>query len=946
MLVDPSNAHINRSSENIPRAVMNCSLNSNKLNICSINIQSLCARQFTKFHEFQTCFLDSKLDIICLTESWLTEEIPDDLISLQGYKLVRNDRIYGRGGGICVYIKNDLNHKILSMSEHLLDAAYSNLTEYIFLEIRYQQHKFLLATIYNPPQSDCSQVLYDKFSELSLNYTDVVILGDFNTDWSKPSYKTDRLRSVTDCFGLKCVNTEPTHFFTSGCSQIDLVFTSDIQFVSNLHQVSAPAFSKHDIIFASLNISRIECNSVYMFRDYNSVDIPSLVDAIDSVNWDVFRSITDTDVAIDLFNTILSDLHDVFVPLRRCNPKRNPWFTPEIQKAMIERDIAYRLWKTDRTFHHHAQYRRLRNKVTSLINAAKSNYVDYRVSSSNSSQNLWKKLKQINSIKPSTNQEKWEHSSDEINEFFATNFSDSSNDSIFVGNDNGFCFSPVDDADTILAIKSITSDAVGLDNIPLKFIKLVLPCLVTKITFLFNLIIKTSKYPRAWKCAKIIPIRKKSRSNTLDNLRPISILPALSKVFEKILKSQIQQHIQAHDMLSRYQSGFRCGHSTTTAVLKVHDDIHASIDKRGVAFLLLIDFSKAFDKVSHAKLLRKLSSIFQFSSSAVGLVRTYLCNRTQSVFANGVYSNSVSITSGVPQGSILGPLLFSLFINDLPDVLKSCFIHLFADDVQIYFHSLDLPLHVMADLVNADLARVMRWSERNLLPINASKTKVMFISRNRVTSRLPQIHFGNDTLEYVDKINNLGFVMQNDLEWNSHVNAQCTKIYNGLRLLRLTSYKLPEQIKLKLFKSLLLPHFMYGTVFLLNASALSLDRLKIALNSCVRFVYNLNRYSHVTHLQPNLIGCRFDVFLKLRTCLTMFKIINSLTPTYLSDKLQPLQSNRNRNFLLPRFNTSHYRSTLFVQGINYWNELPSELKNLRNLSGFRHECTNLLNSID
>lgn len=316
------------------------------------------------------------------------------------------------------------------------------------------------------------------------------------------------------------------------------------------------------------------------------------------------------------------------------------------------------------------------------------------------------------------------------------------------------------------------------------------------------------------------------------------------KFLKKILKVQINDFVRDVNLLCSEQSGFRRGHSTTTAFLKVHDDIHSAIDKKAVAFLLLVDFSKAFDRVSHSKLLNKLSTQFMFSRAAVGLIQSYLTSRSQIVTTDGSYSNRIEILSGVPQGSILGPLVFSLFINDLSSILRNCTVHMFADDVQINFYSLDLSLQSMANLINDDLTRILAWSESNLLPINSSKTKVMLISRNRNINEYPEIKLGNHVvIEYVSKASILGFIVQNDFEWESHINYQCAKIYNGLRILKLSASKLPTAVKVKLCKALILPHFLYGDVFLLNASAAALNRLRIALNCCVRFVFCLSRYS-------------------------------------------------------------------------------------------------------
>lgn len=395
------------------------------------------------------------------------------------------------------------------------------------------------------------------------------------------------------------------------------------------------------------------------------------------------------------------------------------------------------------------------------------------------------------------------------------------------------------------------------------------------------------------------------------------------------------------NLLTPHQSGFRKGHSTTSALLKVHDDIHEYIDKKGVAFLLLVDFSKAFDRVSHTKLLIKLSNNFSFSREAVYLINSYLSHRTQVVEIDGVLSRSVEIMSGVPQGSVLGPLLFSLFINDLPTVLKYCMIHIFADDVQLYFCSLNLSVEEMARFINSDLENICRWSERNLLPINASKTKVMFVSRRHRPCMLPDIIFNHEVLDYVEKISNLGVIFQQNLEWESHINSQCSKIYAGLRHLRLTAIMLSVPVKIRLFKSLLLPHFTYGLELTSNASVAAFNRLRIALNACVRWIFSLTTFSRVSHLHHQLLGSSFCVFLKIRYISALLKIIYH-GPCYLFDKLRVFRGTRTRSFVLPQINTSHYRDSFFVRAIILWNQLPAEIKLIHSRGKFNRRCIDWL----
>lgn len=297
--------------------------------------------------------------------------------------------------------------------------------------------------------------------------------------------------------------------------------------------------------------------------------------------------------------------------------------------------------------------------MTTLVRNAKTNYDNLRINTNVPCKQLWKNIKNLGIAKNKQLSINCDSSADEINDYFAENFSsnETENDNT-VSMHGDFSFRCVEDYEIVNALFTVKSNACGLDNLPIVFFKIMLPLALPLYTHLFNTIITSSKFPQAWKCVKIIPIKKKSRSNSISNLRPISLLNALSKAFEKIISYQVSEYVSVNNYLSPNQSGFRKNHSTETALMKVHDDIASTIDKKGIAILLLIDFAKAFDRVSHQKLLHKLASQFKFSQSAVNLLRTYLIGRNQTVLHNDTYSSLRSINSGVPQGSIIGPLLF------------------------------------------------------------------------------------------------------------------------------------------------------------------------------------------------------------------------------------------------------------------------------------------------
>lgn len=285
----------------IPKVVMRTALLSDKLNICHTNVQSLCARQLNKLDEFKICFENSNIDIICVTETWLTSNISDEMVAVEGYRVIRNDRSYARGGGISIYCKNDLRCRVIAASD-LSDADEGDVTEYVFAEVSFNHNKFLLGVVYNPPRNDCSEIIEQKMAELSLHYQNVVLVGDFNIDMNVINARTSRFQSVMDNFDMHLINREPTHFHPGGCSLIDLFITNIPDFVVKFNQVAAAGFSKHDMIFASLNISRSNVTSYRTFRNYAQIDYASLNDALYSIDWDHLYSITDSDTALDFFN--------------------------------------------------------------------------------------------------------------------------------------------------------------------------------------------------------------------------------------------------------------------------------------------------------------------------------------------------------------------------------------------------------------------------------------------------------------------------------------------------------------------------------------------------------------------------------------------------------------------------------------------------------------------
>lgn len=924
----------------IPKAVLNAALLDNKLNICHINVQSLCARKFSKFEELKHIFLDSKVDVICMTETWLSPAINDTLIAIPGFNLLRHDR-NRHGGGICVYYRQNLKCRVLKRSS-------DQRTEFLIFDVLCGINRILFSVYYNPPNTDCSHTLRCNIEEFGVNYSNSFVIGDFNMDLKKNSRLICNFVDTFESLSYSCVNSEPTFEHVNGCSLLDLFLTDSSNLVLKFNQVAVSGISHHDLIFASLDFHNQIVNPGYFYRDYKNFDRNSLVDAFGYFRLDIFLSINNSDILLNLLNCHLHELHERFFPLKFCEKKSKSWFDLNIQRAMVNRDLAYNIWKNGKNDANRKKYAILRNKVNKMIADAKL-ISDKRLLATNQPvKQLWSNINKLGLSNRKSQTLNCDHHVNEINDYFASNFTTNDCSHLHLTHsENGFMFRVVDDAEIINAVYDIKSNAAGLDNFPIIFIKNLLPNLLPFLKHLFNTIITSSIFPSNWKKVKVIPIIKKSGDASLTNLRPISILCSLSKVFEKLIRSQINEYINEYNFLHPFQSGFRKHHSTDTALMKVHDDISVAIDKKGIAVLLLIDFAKAFDSVPHKKLINKLVNLYHFSDKAAKLLFDYLTERYQAVFLDGFLSSFQLCESGVPQGSILGPLLFSLFINDLPLVLNFCSVHLFADDVQIYFTTDEL--YNSADIeskINHDLKSVHAWSVTNSLPINPSKTKALFINKLKVSPDPPSLKIDNSTIPFVENASNLGVILTNNLEWNAQINSQCRKIYFSLKQLNISTKHFDSSFKLKLFKSLILPHFIYADFIFSNASGMAVDRLRVALNACVRFVYNLKWYSRVSHLQKNLLGCSFANFYKYRSCVTLHRIINTKKPHYLYTKLTSFNNIRTLNYVIPHHSSTYYGQSFFARGIANWNSLPIEIKRLQSKFTFKQNLLTFLNGMN
>ena len=328
----------------------------------------------------------------------------------------------------------------------------------------------------------------------------------------------------------------------------------------------------------------------------------------------------------------------------------------------------------------------------------------------------------------------------------------------------------------------------------------------------------TSKYPESWKKSLVCPLPKVKLPTTPNDYRPISILPAVSKALERIVHKQLTDYLNEHSLLDTYQSGFRPNHSTSTALLKVTDDIREASDASKATVLTLLDFTKAFDSVNIDLLLQKLRNL-QLSETTVAWFNSYLRHRQQCVISDNRSSSWRYVMSGVPQGSVLGPLLFTIYINDISTVIKHSRYHLYADDLQCYISARPDSINDAINKLNEDLHCITQWTKKFDLKLNPEKTQAIIMGHKRLLSSINEcevcpVKVNSTEIHYSSVVKNLGVYMDKHLDWSKQVASTCKKVFSIIHTLQHAKIFLSTSLRKTKVQTLVVSHFDYENVLL------------------------------------------------------------------------------------------------------------------------------------
>ena len=906
------------------------------------------------------------IHVLGLSETKLNAMHLESFFQVTGFqKPFRRDREINSGGGLLVYVKDGI------CANRRTDLEHENL-ECLWLEIKPIKSKpFLLGNIYRPPNSNIqwNGVFEDCIEKVLREEKEIYLMGDINRDLLNSNIKkawTDYIEP----FGLTQLVSEATRVTNDSRTLIDHIYSNCPENVNSLN-VPKIGLSDHFPIFFTrkMHVHPPKINHYTIsYRSFRNFDESKFTEDLQSVPWDTIKLFDDTNDILEAWLDLFLQVVDKHVPIKqhRVKNKIQPqWMSPEILDAIKCRDRHKSLRNED-------DYKIWRNKVVKLIqNAKKVQYQTFIENNKGNPSSIYKIFQEAGAGKGlprqsnvgpikngDTHIEDPKEIANEFNEFFV-NVASKLKEPVLESNHDRlkeFCQSnlPFDMKFTIPQIQNEkvlkflstmdTSKATGTDMIGPRLLKLAAPYIANEVTFICNHSINNSVFPNKWKEAKVTPLHKNGPLEEVNNFRPISILPVMSKVLEKHVHDSLSEFLQEFNLLHKTQSGFRSKHSCETALVNMIDSWLAGIDSGKMIGVVLVDFKKAFDLVDHHILLDKLS-VYGIRDEALMWFNTYLTHRKQQVSVNNCMSGLKQISYGVPQGSILGPLLFLLFINDLPLYTNKVCTDLYADDTTLY--DIQDSMERIENNLQSALNNLHVWCRNNGMILNSSKTKVLLITTTQKRQRLHNenlaLKFNDESLNMITNDKILGIYVDNNLNWTDHIKHLSRKITSSIWLLSKIKKFLSQAHRVQFYKSYIQPHIDFCNIVWGSSSDTNkLKIFKLQKRAC-RVILDYNVDDIHEAMKTLKIMSVYDR-LYLRKAKFMFKVANNMTPTYISENFTSrnngimLRSSTAGCFVPPKPRTEYFKHSLRYSGCLVWNSLPQEVKNAQTPDTFHNRC--------
>jgi len=916
---------------------------------------------------------DHQLDLLVLTETWIASDAPNAIkldVAPPGYAVVHRHRGSSadrRGGGLAVIHRNSTKTKPVSVGEY---------TEFESLAVKLvgrRSSSIVAVCIYRPPGSVTTAFtdqLSDLLDQLLLLDSTCVILGDFNVPGDVGGIDR-RVADVFSQYGLCQHVSCPTH---DDGNMLDLIVTrvtgpARHQLVTDV-AVQSVCFSDHHLLTCRLGLPTSPPVSVsYNYRPIRRISLPDF--RHDVLRSALFGSVSsDVDEYAERFDSEVQRVLDKHAPLRtgrrRCGMHDNRHLSDEARQAkQLRRRLERRYRRTGLSADKQA-YRSAKSAARDSIMKSRADYIKSQLDeAAGDTRATWRTAQRLLHSRENETYDDTECMElvSKFSEYFVDKvrrIRDNIAEALHHLADRVFAvrlhtgpeltsFQPVTVDEVRKMLSSMPCKSSPLDILPSSLLKSCADVFAPAITILANLSLQSGKFPARFRTAQVLPLLKKAgldRSSPAS-YRPISNLSTVSKVLERLVLARLRPHLISSPNFSRYQSAYRKCHSTETAILEILDGVYTAADEQQVSVLIGLDLSAAFDTVCHDTLLRRLQTEFGVSGTVLSWLQSYLRDRQQFVKLGHHQSPVTQLDVGVPQGSVLGPLLFAVYSSPVADIIAQHGVqfHQYADDTQLHLAMRAGDTATGRLILAACTSDVKHWYMQNGLQLNPDKSESLVIGTSNqlqaATSSLATISVAGVDLPTAEHMKVLGVTLDRRLSFDQHVSAVARSCNFHAQAIRHIRPLLTRDLAATLTCSLILSRIDYCNAILHGAPVGCIRKLQRVQNNAAKIVCQASRRSHARPLLKELHWLPVVQRISYKVATLTYKIRQTSTPAYLSEHITDRTTTRNlRSASAPTLVQPFCRTTFAKRAFrcsapSVWNSLPATVSNSDSLSVFK-----------